>query len=99
MYFGYDKEKIDTLVGRLFQKEIEVETGYGGIFLLSPLDGINEKLCYPHFLVFLSDYSHHLAVVYLFLKKEDIFLSFIFLSITSFAIIKSVFICTMRINC
>lgn len=27
---GYDKEKIDTLVGRLFQKEIEVETGYRG---------------------------------------------------------------------
>ena len=27
---GYDKEKIDTLVERLFQKEIEVETGYRG---------------------------------------------------------------------
>lgn len=27
---GYDKEKINTLVGRLFQKEIEVETGYRG---------------------------------------------------------------------
>ncbi len=27
---GYDKERINTLVGRLFQKEIEVETGYRG---------------------------------------------------------------------
>ena len=38
---GYNKEKIDTLVGRLFQKEIEVETGYRGSFFY--VEAFNRK--------------------------------------------------------
>lgn len=38
---GYDREKIDSLVGRLYQKEVEVETGYRGNIFCA--DAFNKK--------------------------------------------------------